>query len=39
MISGDNIHTAIATAVKAGILSEEELKIDKVCMTGEEFRE
>lgn len=39
MISGDNIHTAIATAVSAGILNEEEIKIDKVCMTGEDFRE
>lgn len=39
MISGDNIHTAIACAKKAGILLEGEERIDKVCMNGKEFRE
>lgn len=39
MISGDNIHTAIYAAQKAGILNENEEKSDKVCMLGSDFRE
>jgi magnesium-transporting ATPase (P-type) len=39
MISGDNMFTAIECAKKAGILNEGEDKMDKVCLTGKEFRE
>lgn len=39
MISGDNIHTAIDAARKAGILKDGEDKVDKVCMLGKDFRE
>lgn len=38
MISGDNIHTAVACAIKAGILFEGEENQPNRCMTGEEFR-
>jgi P-type Ca2+ transporter type 2B len=38
MISGDNIHTAIACAIKAGILLEGDENVPMRCMTGEEFR-
>ena len=38
MISGDNIHTAVACAIKAGILMEGEESQPNRCMTGEEFR-
>jgi len=38
MISGDNIHTAVACAIKAGILMEGEENQPMRCMTGEEFR-
>lgn len=38
MISGDNLHTAIACAIKAGILMEGEENQPLRCMTGEEFR-
>ena len=38
MVSGDNLETAIAVAVKAGIITEEESKNQNACMTGEEFR-
>ena len=38
MISGDNIDTATATAIKAGILTEEEARQKYAVMTGEEFR-
>lgn len=38
LVSGDNLETAIATAVKAGIITEEEAKSPNACMTGEEFR-
>jgi Ca2+-transporting ATPase len=35
MISGDNIHTAIACAIQAGILVEGEENQEFRCMTGE----
>jgi len=38
MISGDNLQTAIAYAIKAGIITEEESKRENACITGEEFR-
>lgn len=38
MISGDNLHTAKATAIEAGILRPEEAEQRYVCMTGNEFR-
>jgi magnesium-transporting ATPase (P-type) len=39
MISGDNIHTAIAAAIKAGILLEGEENVPNRCMNGAEFSE
>jgi len=39
MISGDNIYTAIEAAKRAGILSEGEETVDKVCMLGKDFRD
>ncbi len=38
LISGDNLDTAIAYAVKAGIITEDEAKSSNVCMSGEDFR-
>ena len=38
MVSGDNLETAIAVAIKAGIISEEDCKQRYSCMTGEDFR-
>lgn len=38
MISGDNLHTAIACAKMAGILMEGEENVPMRCMTGAEFR-
>jgi len=38
MVSGDNLETAVAVAIKAGILTEEESKHSNACITGEEFR-
>jgi magnesium-transporting ATPase (P-type) len=38
MVSGDNIETATAVAIKAGIISEKEATEKYTCMTGEEFR-
>jgi Ca2+-transporting ATPase len=38
LVSGDNLDTAVACAIKAGILTEEEAKQNNACMTGEEFR-
>lgn len=38
MISGDNLETAIAYAIKAGIVTEEESKATNKCLSGEEFR-
>ena len=39
LVSGDNLETAKATAIRAGIISEAEAEQDYVCMTGEYFRE
>jgi magnesium-transporting ATPase (P-type) len=38
MISGDNLHTAIACAIQAGIITEEDVREEFRCMTGEQFR-
>lgn len=38
MVSGDNLETATAVAIKAGILSEEESKQRYACMPADEFR-
>lgn len=38
MVSGDNLETATAVAIKAGILTEEESKQKYACMPAEEFR-
>ena len=38
MVSGDNLETATAVAIKAGIITEEESKQRYTCMAGEEFR-
>lgn len=38
MISGDNLHTAIACAIQAGIIGEDDVKEEFRCMTGEQFR-
>jgi Ca2+ transporting ATPase len=37
MISGDNIHTAIACALKAGIMRHGEENKNGTCMNGEDF--
>lgn len=39
MVTGDNINTAKAIAVKAGIISEAELDEEYVCMEGKDFNE
>lgn len=38
LVSGDNLDTAISYAIQAGIITEEESKINNVCMSGEDFR-
>jgi Ca2+ transporting ATPase len=38
MVSGDNLETAKAVAIKAGILSEEESRDRYACMSADEFR-
>ncbi len=38
MVSGDSLQTAKVMAVRAGIVSQEEVDVRHVCMTGEEFR-
>jgi magnesium-transporting ATPase (P-type) len=39
MVTGDNIETATAIAIEAGIVKEEDVKRKYVCMTGKQFRE
>jgi len=39
MCTGDNINTATAISIEAGILTSEQAKEKYVCMTGKEFRE
>ena len=39
MVTGDNIETAKAIAIEAGIVTKEEVDGKYVCMTGKEFRE
>lgn len=38
MVSGDNLETATAVAIKAGIITEEESKQRHTCMAADEFR-
>ena len=38
MVSGDNLETATAVAIRSGILTEEESKQKYACMPAEEFR-
>lgn len=38
MVSGDNLETATAVAIKAGIITEEESKLRYTCMAADEFR-
>lgn len=38
MVSGDNLETATAVAIRAGIISEEDSKHKYACMSAEEFR-
>lgn len=39
LVSGDNLDTAKACAIQAGIMFEEESKSEFACMTGEDFRQ
>ena len=39
MVTGDNIETAKAIAIEAGLVTKEEANGQFVCMTGKEFRE
>ena len=39
MITGDHIETALTVAVKVGIITLEESRLDGIYMTGEQFRE
>ncbi len=39
MVTGDNIDTAKAISVKAGIITEDEMEEEFVCMDGKTFRE
>ena len=39
MISGDNIHTAIYCAKKAGIIQDGDEKNENICMNGKDFRD
>ena len=39
MVTGDNIETAKAIAIEAGIITKEEANQPFVCMEGKEFRE
>lgn len=39
MISGDHIDTCKQVALKAGIIKEDEMKLDEIAMTGDQFRE
>jgi magnesium-transporting ATPase (P-type) len=39
MVTGDNLDTAKAIAIEAGIVSREEADNKYVCMEGKEFRE
>lgn len=39
MCTGDNIETARAISLEAGIITEEDLKHEYTCMNGKDFRE
>lgn len=39
MVTGDNIDTATAIAIEAGLITREEAKLEFVCMEGKDFRE
>ena len=39
MVTGDNLDTAKAIAIEAGIISAEEAEQEYVCMDGKTFRE
>jgi magnesium-transporting ATPase (P-type) len=39
MCTGDNIDTATAISLNAGIINEDELKGEFACMTGKQFRD
>jgi magnesium-transporting ATPase (P-type) len=39
MVTGDNLDTAKAIAIEAGIVTKEEAEIEYVCMEGKAFRE
>jgi Ca2+ transporting ATPase len=39
MVTGDNLDTAKAIAIEAGIISKQEAELDLVCMEGKQFRE
>jgi magnesium-transporting ATPase (P-type) len=39
MVTGDNLDTAKAIALNAGILKPEEADLQYACMEGKEFRE
>jgi P-type Ca2+ transporter type 2B len=39
MVTGDNLDTAKAIALEAGILSPEEANMEYACMEGKQFRE
>ena len=39
MISGDHIETCKAVALKAGIIKQDEMRLDEIAMTGDQFRE
>lgn len=39
MVTGDNIDTATAISIEAGIITKEQAKEKFVCMEGKQFRE
>lgn len=39
MVTGDNLDTAKAIAIEAGLVSKEEAENQFVCMEGKQFRE
>ena len=39
MVTGDNIDTAKAIAIEAGIVSKQDAEKEFVCMEGKQFRE
>ena len=38
MVSGDHLETAVSTAIRAGILTEEESRMKNAVMNAEDFR-